>query len=99
MTNLEETAVITQRLLDEFQNHIDSIVTLDLTSACHVLLCARDLEVLSHGLEARLNSIATTPLNHEQESGEVVAAFIRQITLPLPPKQWVETGSNRRVAA
>lgn len=53
----------------------------DITRACHTLLCARQLNVTGHWLEILLSRIVESVIPPDQEGVDVVATFIRQVTL------------------
>jgi hypothetical protein len=68
-------------LSDWFVEQVQNISRADVPQACHLLLCARDLGVTSHGLTTALARVETQSLMPEMERSDIVKTFLRQITL------------------
>lgn len=84
MNTLTDPTIATDvsvRLVALLKERIDNIWTLDTASACHVLLCARDLRIDSFGLRRRLDRIAADSGTAATEQASLVGVLLRQVVL------------------
>ena len=70
-----------ERLAEWFVSAALNVTTCSAEDACQLLLCARDLDVQSHGLQRRLASLLGQSDPPERQRDHIVFSLLRQVVL------------------